>query len=83
MAVRYLNNQPIPNADAAAQAMLEIQAFEQKEFGYWEDTTAEDLMISLRRYAWLLSQLDEPFPPPNFKLQPLLEVQGPVEEIEE
>jgi hypothetical protein len=48
-----------------------------------EDTTAEDLMVSLRRYAWLLSQLDEPFPPPDFKLQPLLEVQGPVEEVEE
>jgi hypothetical protein len=48
-----------------------------------EDTTAEDLMISLRRYAWLLNQLDEPFPPADFKLQPLLDVQGPVDEVEE
>ena len=41
-----------------------------------EDTTAEDLMDAVRRYAWVLSQLDEPFPPADFKLQPLLEIQG-------
>ncbi len=39
-----------------------------------EDTTAEDLMVAVRRYAWLLSQLDEPFPPEDFKLQRLLEL---------
>jgi len=37
-----------------------------------EDTTAEDLMESVHRYRELLGQLDEAFPPPGFKLAPLL-----------
>ena len=41
-----------------------------------EDTTAEDLMDAVRRYAWLLNQLDEPFPPEVFKLQRLLDMHG-------
>ncbi len=39
-----------------------------------EDTTAEELMDSVRRYSWVLSQLDEPFPPADFKLMRLLEL---------
>ena len=41
-----------------------------------EDTTAEELMDSIRRYAWLLNQNEEPFPPENFKLQKLLDMHG-------
>ena len=41
-----------------------------------EDTTAEELMDGVRRYAWLLNQLDEPFPPEGFKLQKLLDMHG-------
>ncbi len=38
-----------------------------------EDTTAEDLVDEVKRYQWLLAQLDEPWPPPGFKLQKLME----------
>ena len=34
-----------------------------------EDTTAEDLVDEVKRYQWLLAQLDEPWPPPGFKLR--------------
>jgi hypothetical protein len=40
-----------------------------------EDTTAEDLMDSVKNYARLLSQLDEPFPPADFPLQRLIDIQ--------
>jgi hypothetical protein len=39
-----------------------------------EDTTAEELVEDVRRYAWVLGQLDEPFPPPGFKLMKLIEI---------
>ena len=42
-----------------------------------EDTTAETLMESIERYRWVLSQMEESFPPPDFKLMPLLEIQDP------
>jgi hypothetical protein len=48
-----------------------------------EDTTAEDLMDEVRRYAWLLGQLDEPFPPPDFKLNKLIQIQGSIDQTEE
>jgi hypothetical protein len=48
-----------------------------------EDTTAEDLMDEVRRYAWLLGQLDEPFPPADFKLNRLIEIQGSLNQDEE
>ena len=38
-----------------------------------EDITAEELMDSVRRYAWVLSQEEEEFPPPDFPLKRLLE----------
>ena len=38
-----------------------------------EDATAEDLVDEVKRYQWLLAQLDEPWPPPGFKLQQLME----------
>jgi hypothetical protein len=39
-----------------------------------EDTTAEELIEDVRRYSWVLSQMDEVFPPPGFKLLPLVEL---------
>ncbi len=40
-----------------------------------EDTTAEDLMEAVNRYRWVLQQLEQSWPPPDFPLQKLLEVQ--------
>lgn len=39
-----------------------------------QDTTAEELVEEIGRYRWVLRQLDEPFPPPGFKLQRLIEL---------
>ena len=50
MATRYLQHKTIAGPDEAAQAMLDIQAFEQKEFGYCEDTTAEEVATILRKH---------------------------------
>jgi len=41
-----------------------------------EDVEGEDLYDSVIRYEQLLGQLDEPFPPPGFKLSALLKAQG-------
>lgn len=41
-----------------------------------EDVEGEDLYDSVLRYEQLLGQLDEPFPPPGFKLTSLLQAQG-------
>jgi len=45
-----------------------------------EDTTAEELMDAVRKYAWLLNQQDEAFPPKDFPLLRLLEHQSLEEE---
>lgn len=45
-----------------------------------EDATAEELMEAVIRYRFVLGQLDEPFPPPGFKLQKLLEAQSRIME---
>lgn len=42
-----------------------------------EDTTAEDLMDSIARYRWVLDQFEETFPPADFKLMRLLELNDP------
>ncbi len=42
-----------------------------------EDTTAEDLMESVARYRWVLEQFEETFPPADFKLMRLLELNDP------
>lgn len=39
-----------------------------------EDATAEELVEDIRQYAWVLSQLEESFPPPGFKLLKLIEI---------
>ncbi len=48
-----------------------------------EDTTAEELVDAIKRYRFVLGQLDEPFPPPGFKLQKLIEVQARLMESDE
>lgn len=50
MAVRYLQNESIPSPEAADAAMLEIKAFEEDRFGYYEDTTAAETAIILREH---------------------------------
>ncbi|MFO0914956.1 MAG: hypothetical protein U0795_18500 [Pirellulales bacterium] len=39
-----------------------------------DDITASDLLDSIVRYRDLLKQVDEPFPPPGFKLQRLIDL---------
>jgi len=41
-----------------------------------DDIQGEDLYDSVLKYEKLLGQLDQEFPPPGFKLMPLLEAQG-------
>lgn len=50
MAIRYLQNQPIPSAEAADAALLEIKDFEESRFGYYEDTTAAQTAIVMREH---------------------------------
>jgi len=50
MAISYVTGQTIPNADFANAKMLEIKAFEEKRFGYYEDTTAEETAIILKEF---------------------------------
>lgn len=50
MAVSYLTNKKIPNADFANSALLAIQAFEEKRFGYYKDTNAEETAVILREH---------------------------------
>ncbi len=38
-----------------------------------EDATAEDLVDEVKRYQWLLAQMELPWPPPGFKLKNLME----------
>lgn len=50
MAISYINDEPIPNADTADAKMLAIKAFEEKRFGYYEDTTAAETAIILKEF---------------------------------
>src|SRR3989344_5658872 len=50
MAVSYLQNKDIPNAASANTALLAIQDFEEKRFGYYKDTDAEETAIILREH---------------------------------
>lgn len=53
MAISYVRGQPIPNRDAANRALLEIQAFEEKKFGEYKDTTiAETAQIFTDHYGY-------------------------------
>jgi len=48
MAVSYINNTTITNIEFADQKLFEIKDFEEKRFGYYKDTGAEDTAIILR-----------------------------------
>ncbi len=50
MAISYLQHKTIPTADFANRALLAIKAFEDKKFGYYKDTTAEETAIILREH---------------------------------
>jgi hypothetical protein len=50
MAVSYLTKKEIPNADFADKALLAIKDFEDKKFGYYKDTTAEETAIIIREH---------------------------------
>lgn len=50
MAVSYLKGEALPTAADADQKMLAIKAFENKRFGYYEDTTAAETAVILREY---------------------------------
>lgn len=53
MAASYINGWLIPNPSTANQKMLEIKAFEEKRFGYYEDTNAEETAIILKEFYGL------------------------------
>jgi hypothetical protein len=50
MAMSYVKNQPILGPDDADAKMLAIKAFEEKKFGFYEDTGAEDTATIIREY---------------------------------
>ncbi len=50
MAISYLTNKTIPTAAFANTALLAIQQFEEKKFGYYKDTTAEETATILREH---------------------------------
>lgn len=50
MAASYVNSQSILGPDDADAKLLAIEAFEEKRFGSFEDTSAEDTAIILREY---------------------------------
>lgn len=50
MAASYVNGTDIPNADFADQRLQEIRAFEEKRFGYYEDTTAAETALILKEH---------------------------------
>lgn len=50
MAMSYLRGQSIPDANFAEHALLGIQAFEEKHFGFYKDTTAEQTAAIFREY---------------------------------
>ena len=50
MVAHYFQHESIATPEAAAAGLLDIQAFEQKEFGYWEDTTASEVAVILKKH---------------------------------
>lgn len=50
MAISYLQHKTIPTADFADRALLAIKAFEDKRFGFYKDTNAEETAIILREH---------------------------------
>ena len=50
MVSSYIKRQAITNPDFASQKMLEAKAFEEKRFGYYEDTSAQETAIILTEF---------------------------------
>lgn len=50
MAAKYLTGEKIPSPESADAGLLAIKAFEEKRFGYYEDTTAAETAVILREY---------------------------------
>lgn len=50
MAISYVKGQTIPNADFANEKMLEIKSFEEKRFGYYEDTGIAETAIIIKEF---------------------------------
>lgn len=48
MVMSYVNRKLINSSDYASQKMLEIKAFEEKRFGYYQDTNAEETATIIR-----------------------------------
>lgn len=54
MVERYLAGKAILDADDANTRMLQIKAFEEQRFGYYEDTSAAETAIILREHLGIL-----------------------------
>lgn len=50
MAARFMEGQTIASPEAADQAMLAIQDYEEQRFGYYKDTNVAETAIILREY---------------------------------
>lgn len=50
MAASYIQGTDLPNADFADQRLEEVRAFEEKRFGYYEDTDAAETVIILQEH---------------------------------
>lgn len=50
MAASYIKGWSTPNTETADKKMFEIKSFEEKRFGYYKDTTAEEMAIILKEF---------------------------------
>jgi len=50
MAMSYVKKQDIPNAEFAEQNLQKIKTFEEKRFGFYKDTTIEEVAAIAREY---------------------------------
>lgn len=50
MAASYVKGWDIPDTEMADKKMFEIKDFEERKFGYYKDTTAEEMAIILREF---------------------------------
>lgn len=50
MAISYLQNKKIPDKAFADSALQDIKKFEEKRFGFYKDTTAEETAVILREH---------------------------------
>lgn len=53
MAASYIQNQTIAGPDDADAKLLAVKKFEDKKFGFYKDTTAEETAVILREYFGL------------------------------